>query len=83
MITKIRSLTEITQEALQMLYREMGIVNTVRFLNQFSTGFGNYTEERRLLIEEQTLEDALADIYAYQAETLNKLTAYDQELDPQ
>ena len=66
MITETRPLIEITQEALRMLYRELGVVNTVRFLNQFTTGFGNYTEERRAAIEHQTLEEVLADVYAYQ-----------------
>jgi hypothetical protein len=67
MTTEIRPLTEITQEALRLLYRELGLVDTVRFLNQFTGGLGNYTEERRNLIEGQTLEEVLADVYAYQA----------------
>ncbi len=62
-----RPLTEITQEALRLLYRDLGSVNTVRFLNQFTTGFGNYTEERLALIEDQTLDDVLADVLAFQA----------------
>ncbi len=41
--------TELTQEALRVLYRELGIVNTIRFLNQFTTGFGDYTAERQAL----------------------------------
>ncbi len=44
MIAETQPLTEITQEALRLLYRELGLVNTIRFLNQFTTGFGNYTE---------------------------------------
>ena len=50
-----------------MLYRELGVVNTVCFLNQFTAGFGDYTEERRATIENQTLEEVVADVYAYQA----------------
>jgi len=67
MITETRPFTEITQEALRLLYRELGLVNTLRFLNQFTTGFGNYTEERRALTENQTLDEVLADLRAYQA----------------
>jgi hypothetical protein len=63
---------EITQEALSVLYRELGIVNTVRFLNQFTAGFGNYTEERRAATENQTLEEVLADVYTYQAKMMPK-----------
>lgn len=68
MITETQPLTEITQEALRLLYRELGLVNTIRFLNQFTTGFGNYTEERRTLLENQTLDEALADLRNYQAQ---------------
>lgn len=67
MIAETKPLTEITQEALRLLYRELGLVNTIRFLNQFTTGFGNYTEERRALLENQTTGETLADLYSYQA----------------
>ncbi len=62
MIAEQRPLAEITEEALRLLYRDMGIVNTVRFLSQFTTGFGNCIEERRVLIETQTIDDVLADV---------------------
>ena len=67
MIAETQPLTEITQEALRLLYRELGLVNTIRFLNQFTTGFGNYTEERRALLENQPLNEVLADLRRYQA----------------
>ncbi|MBV5303709.1 MAG: hypothetical protein JZU70_05865 [Chlorobium sp.] len=35
---------------------------TIRFLNQFSTGYGNYTEERRTMIESMTLDDIFSGI---------------------
>ena len=66
-MVETRPLTEITQEALRLLYRDLGIVNTVRFLNQFTTGFGNYTEERRAFIENQTLDEVLTDVLSFQA----------------
>jgi len=66
MIVETQSLAEITQEALRVLYRELGIVNTIRFLNQFTTGFGNYTEERRTLVENQTLDEVLVDLRSYE-----------------
>lgn len=51
-------------ERQRLLYRELGVVDTVRFLNQFTTGFGNYTEERRAAIEHQTLDEVLAEVFA-------------------
>lgn len=66
MMAEPQPLAEITQEALRLLYRELGLVNTIRFLNQFTTGFGNYTEERRSWLENQTPDEVLADLRAYQ-----------------
>jgi hypothetical protein len=40
--------------------QEMGIVDTVRFLNQFTTGYGDYTEEREALFKDLTLDEILA-----------------------
>lgn len=57
MITTAKPLSEITQEAIDILLREIGAVNTIRFLNQFTGGFGNYTEERERLFEELTLDE--------------------------
>ena len=68
MIADTQPLTEITQEALRLLYRELGLVNSIRFLNQFTTGFGNYTAERSVWLENQTTEEVLADLRNYQAQ---------------
>ena len=55
-------LAEITKEALRVLYKEIGVVNTVRFINQFSSGYGDYTQERKQLFADMTLENILAEI---------------------
>ncbi len=62
MMIVTKPLTQITQEAIQILYREIGVVNTLRFLNQFTTGFGDYTAERDLLFADVGLDDVVADI---------------------
>ncbi len=49
MTIETRPLAEITTMALKVLYREIGIVNTLRFINQFTTGLGDYTQEREEL----------------------------------
>ncbi len=64
MIREPKPLTQITQEAIQVLYQEIGVVDTVRFLNQFTTGYGDYTTERDALFANMTLDDILADIKA-------------------
>lgn len=62
MTVELRPLAEITDEALSILFREMGIANTIRFLNQYTTGHGNYTEERDALFADMTLDDLVAAI---------------------
>ncbi|MFM8295151.1 MAG: hypothetical protein ACKN9E_11465 [Microcystaceae cyanobacterium] len=62
MITQTKNLSEITQQAIEVLLKEVGIANTIRFLNQFSTGYGNYTEERENLLEDLTLNEVLAQL---------------------
>ena len=62
MIAEPRPLAEVTQEAVRLLYKEMGIVNTVRFLGQFTTGYGNYTEEPEELFADRTLDDLINEI---------------------
>jgi hypothetical protein len=62
MNVQTRPLSEITRQAIDLLSKEMGIVDTVRFLNQFTTGYGNYTEERESLFKDLTLDDILATV---------------------
>ena len=62
MITEVKPLAEITQEAIHLLYQEIGIANTVRFLNQFTTGYGDYTLERETLFAGLTLEQIISEI---------------------
>jgi hypothetical protein len=54
-------------ERLRLLYRELGVADTGQCLDQFTAGFGNYTEERSAANEHQTLDEVLAEIHAYQA----------------
>lgn len=62
MITQTKNLNEITQQAIEVLFKEVGVANTIRFLNQFSTGYGNYTEERKNLFEDLTLNEVLVQL---------------------
>ncbi len=62
MIADTLPLAEITKEALRVLYKEIGVVNTIRFVNQFTTGYGNYTEERKLLFANMTLDDLFTEM---------------------
>ena len=62
MTTTATPLAELTVTAIQLLCEEMGVVNTTRFLNQFTTGYGNYTEERDQLFGHLTVDNVVAAI---------------------
>ena len=62
MNVQAKPLSEITRYAIDLLSKEMGIVDTVRFLNQFTTGYGDYTEEREALFKDLTLDEIIAAI---------------------
>ena len=61
---QILTLAEINHAALQILYKELGVANTIRFMNQFTTGQGNYTLERDELLRDWTLEDVFEELEA-------------------
>ena len=61
MTIEARALAEVTQTAIRLLCQEMG-VNTIRFLNQFTTGYGNYTTERDGLLGSLTVAEIAAEI---------------------
>ena len=62
MIVKNKPLAEVSQRAIEILCRELGAVDTVRFINQFTTGHGDYTLERDDLFAGETLDQIIADI---------------------
>jgi len=62
MITDARPLIEINQQAISLLYKELGVVDAVRFLRQFTQGYGNYTQEREELFANKSLEEIVSEI---------------------
>lgn len=62
MITDTRPLIEVNQQAIQLLYKELGVVDAVRFLKQFTQGFGNYTQEREVIFRNKTLDNIVSEI---------------------
>jgi len=62
MTTSTASVAEITTTAIALLCRQIGPVNTARFLNQFTTGLGNYTQERDEMLGNATVDELLLEI---------------------
>ncbi|NOY60531.1 MAG: hypothetical protein GXO75_16600 [Calditrichaeota bacterium] len=62
MITPTKTLNEINKEAIHVLCQEIGLVNTIRFINQYTLGLGNYTQEREDLFGNMSMNEIIAGI---------------------
>jgi len=62
MTVEIKPLAQITREAIRLLCKEMGVANAMRFVNQFTTGYGDYTKEREALFADMTVEGIASQI---------------------
>ena len=56
MTTPTQPLSEITEEAVRVLVRELGVARTLRFLGQYRTGTGDYTAERHRFLADAPLD---------------------------
>ncbi|MFM8332777.1 MAG: hypothetical protein ACKN9T_13915 [Candidatus Methylumidiphilus sp.] len=64
MNAQIQPIAELNRRATDALVREVGIVNTLRFLNQFRVGGGDYTAERDQLFSGMSAKDIIREIKA-------------------
>jgi len=62
MTTETESVATITTTAFAILTRELGPVNTARFISQFTVGSGDYTQERDDIIGNPTVAESVAEI---------------------
>jgi len=62
MTTEIKTLSEVNHIAIRLLSEQMGVVDALRFVNQFTTGQGNYTEERDAFLGHLTLDEVVSAI---------------------
>ena len=62
MTVRIQPIADINQRANQALIGELGVVDTIRFLNQFRAGSAYYTVERESLFRDMTAKEIIAEI---------------------
>lgn len=62
MNVRISTLAELNRRATSVLAREIGPVETIRFLNQFRTGHGDYTVEREELFKDVSAGEIIEQI---------------------
>ena len=57
-----KTLQEVSTEAHKVLCERLGVADTVRFLNQFENGKGNYTQDRDATLDGMSVQEAAASI---------------------
>ena len=60
----IQPLSELTHRARNALIQELGVIDAMRFLNQFRAGSGDYTADRETLFKDESVKSIVADIKA-------------------
>jgi hypothetical protein len=58
----MRPLIEINQQTINLLYKELGVIDAVRFLKQFTQGYGDYTQERKVIFADKSLDEIVSEI---------------------
>ena len=61
---ELKTTTEITTTAIELLCRELGPANTARFINQFTSGAGDYTRDRQTILGNRSVSEIVAGIKA-------------------
>ncbi len=53
----MKTLNRIREEGISVLNKKLGPVDTIRFLQQFDTGYGDYTRERENILGNPPVEE--------------------------
>ena len=69
MTVHIQPLAEVSTRAKNALIQELGVTDTLRFLNQFRAGSGDYTAERKNLFKGESVKNIAAAIRAARTAT--------------
>jgi hypothetical protein len=67
MIQRVKSMSQLNEEARQLLIRELGVGDAIRFFGQFDTGSGNYATDRDQWQAGLTVEQIASDIKEWKA----------------
>ncbi|MEJ5248177.1 MAG: hypothetical protein WHS90_10435 [Caldilinea sp.] len=59
MNTQVMSQEQIRIAGMEALRRELGLVGMIRFMQQFETGYGDYSRERHLWLDNESLDTVL------------------------
>ena len=62
MSIELQPFPQLNKKAEEALVKEMGIVDTLRFLGQFRLGTGDYTKERHEILDGLTVKTVVREI---------------------
>ncbi len=68
----MKTQNEIINQGYNALINSLGITDTIRFIQYFSPGKGDYTKERHQWLDEKTLTEVLAEIKQLGTEDTNQ-----------
>lgn len=68
----MKTQNEIIKQGYNALINSLGITDTIRFIQYFSPGKGDYTKERHQWLNEKTLADVLLEMKELQEEDTNQ-----------
>jgi hypothetical protein len=69
---------EIIQEGYESLINALGVADTLRFIQYFKSGQGDYTRERHQWLEKKSVEDIFGEIEQLPPDDLSK---YDEVIE--
>jgi hypothetical protein len=68
----MKTQNEIIEQGYKALVDSLGVVDAIRFIQHFSPGEDNYTEERHQCLQQKSLDDVLGDIEQLGKDNLNQ-----------
>ncbi len=68
----MKTQNEIIKQGYYALINSLGVTDTIRFIQYFSPGKGDYTKERHQWLDEKTLADVLVEIKKLQSDDTNQ-----------
>ena len=66
---KTKTLNQVRQEGISALTESLGPVDTIRFLQQFDLGHGDYTAERHRILGNPTVDELFRKIKEHRKKT--------------
>ena len=68
----MKTQNEIIKQGYNALINALGITDTIRFVQYFSPGKGDYTKERHQWLDDKNLPDVLAEIKQFEIKDMNQ-----------